>query len=285
VDETRTEQKGSKHPKETPLVAEYPFFRRILVNPGQKKPPKVSTLYSKNPKDWQVLIIKSDVWGDVKIGNDSDSPRYWVDKLADISDEIKTLRDTFPHIEVIPKWPDGFVTWEEVAKRLMEKQWDVVHFAGHGFYLYNAGERLGGIVLSESRNSNKPVGILTGTIEEVITQCPGIVLAYLSSCEGAMTDGKIRNQVFYSSFNGVVGSLLRGCGSVIAYRWPVSDKGACKLALNFYQRLAPKPGQGERQTIESALQQARWHVHSNEESENIWASAVLAFCPYSKGEK
>jgi len=269
-------QKSQPTVKRVPLSVNYVFKRRVLIREGRKKSPQVSDLCDKDPKDWRVLIIKSDVTGSVNTKNLDVPVSITVDKLLGIERETQMLRTLFPQATIIPEggaspWSEKYATWESISTQIQKQEWDIVHFAGHGFY--DEGTMKGGLVLSESPKANLPIAIPAHMIDYLIGKYPHIALMYLSSCEGAMAQETTKSTAHYSCFDGVIESFLIGSGCVIAYRWPVSDAVASQMAGEFYKGLKSKP------SVELALQGARDTIFHAKEQDNAWASAVLAFPP------
>ena len=152
----------------------------------------------------------------------------------------------------------GGGTFEELLrKKLIEKEWHLIHFSGHSTYCPPpnlGGEGKGYIFLP----GNPIVPMEAGVFASLVRHAE---LVTLSSCQSAEE-------------NFVVELARNLVPAVLGFRWSVEDEVATDFFLNwFYPKLfslRAKPG-----AIEKAFQQAQSEAYRNLTEETIWAAPIL----------
>ncbi len=136
------------------------------------------------------------------------------------------------------------------------ERWHVFHYIGHGGYEERWG---GGLAFEDERGKVKPYH--AEYLKNRLTGHPSMRFAFLNCCMGA-TSGK--RDVFSST----AATLVRGgLAGVLAMQFEVSDKGAIRIADQFYRGLVA----GQR--LESVVTAAREHV--SELGSFEWGTPVL----------
>lgn len=148
---------------------------------------------------------------------------------------------------------------------LMGRPFDFLHYAGHA-YFDNESPDQSGLQLKDGRLTAEKIRLLS----------KGGSLVFLNACESGMvarddapqtvsyllTNPKpvvgLASAFVYSGALGCVGSL-----------WPIYDKPAADLAVNFYRNILAGEPTGE------ALRRARAHIRDAYPREITWASYVL----------
>ena len=101
-----------------------------------------------------------------------------------------------------------------------------------------------------------------------LLQDSAVRLAYLSCCNGATTSPQ--SGLLDDDFLGITDAVIQaGVPSALGFRWPVSDTGAPKLALTFYDSLL------RQGNPEIALWQARRELANLNRDDPTWLSPIL----------
>jgi hypothetical protein len=181
-----------------------------------------------------------------------------IDRERDYLQSLETAGSALFSMEVLDFskgcGPGGAET--TLLRTLNEKNFDVVHFAGHSLTTRNG---LTLLVLPSDR-PGEAEGMSIHAFAEGVAAA-NARLVYLSSCEG-------------SSANTVASLGQRGVPHVIGFRWIVDDERAAEFARLFYSELfGPKSAM-----ISGAFRAACRGVYKPEhvEASPIWASPVLA---------
>ena len=163
--------------------------------------------------------------------------------------------------------PTDHATYDRFRGELLDGHYDIVHYAGHGWF---DAESPGGSQLYFWADEKRQGGIVSVRAEELklLLDRTGVRLMYLSCCYGAATGEQ--SALLDDDFLGVADAVAQaGVPSVVAYRWPVSDARAPKLALAFYKSLL------EQGSPEIALWSARWELAAEDRDEPTWLSPIL----------
>jgi hypothetical protein len=149
-------------------------------------------------------------------------------------------------------------SFSRLAKKLDEKQFDILHFLGHG----NIIEGKQGFLVFEDERELKNRGIepVTGKrLARALAEQKQLKLVFLNSCLTGHNQGK-------TFFNSVAASLLEhsNIAYVVAMQFKVADDVGSTFAECFYHKLSAG------KTIEEAMLAARCHVydHSYQSKEN-----------------
>lgn len=153
-------------------------------------------------------------------------------------------------------------TRKRLRTALLDETVHVFHFGGHGYRERNGSELSFGVILEDAFGDPDRMG--SDELGRWIADA-GVQLVVLNGC---WTGAKSRRNS--SSFHGVAQRLIRaGIPAVLAMAHPVKDSSAIELAQTFYERLA------RTDSIESALTEARRHIHELHSNFHEWLTPVL----------
>jgi tetratricopeptide (TPR) repeat protein len=152
-----------------------------------------------------------------------------------------------------------------LALKELAKEYDFIHFAGHGVFDYD--DPLKSAFYFGSGASDQLVADAHRlTAEDLLSvRMPKHPVVTLSACSSGVTsyDGAHR-------LTGLPGSLLQsGARTIIATRWPVADSTALELMRHFYTAVA------EGSTPFAAFTQAQGHLRATEPLEKWGAFSYL----------
>jgi len=182
--------------------------------------------------------------------------------LLSIGQEVEVIRrgfdqlvtDGLAEVEAIPR-----VTPTQLLSRLSTKQFDIVHFIGHGAFDEETG--VGSLVFEDGRSGAQLVG--ERQLREIFCG-RGIRLVFLNACQTG-TGGR-------ADFNkGVAQALVsHGLPALVANQYSVLDSSATSFAQHFYWALAQGMGVGQ------AAREVRVAVNCSIQGEIIdWAIPVV----------
>jgi hypothetical protein len=243
-----------------------PIYRSLTVTPalfslGQARPP----LFEDQLMPINCLIIEADVSGrPIVPGFDGlgDLP-----ELSSIDVECERLKSCITAAQRNDRWqvaqvkhlnrasvPPGQSFKRHLEDTLKERDWHLVHFAGHSLYLA-AKDGLSGRGLLLLPGPGGEIEMLNaGLFANWLARAQFLFLSGCRTCE--------ENFVFEMAKNYVP--------AVLGYRWPVEDQMATDFALKFYEGLF------RVRSIEQAFVDARnrvWKEHGV--NEQIWAAPML----------
>ncbi len=159
--------------------------------------------------------------------------------------------------------PSADAIYEKICQELHNSTYHVVHYCGHGHYDDAYAEK-SALVFWEDKDL-KRTKHLTATMLKALVENSEILFFYLSCCSGAATAPE--RQLLDDDFLGIADALVQaGIPSVLGFRWPVSDLGAIRLAVRFYDTLA-RDGR-----LDVSLLEARKFI---ERDDLTWLSPVL----------
>ncbi len=162
--------------------------------------------------------------------------------------------------------PTEQATRERVREELRAGQYDVLHYAGHGSYGVQSPEE-SSLYFWEKENERGSVVPMTATELKMLLGQSEARLVYLSCCHGAASGNQAA--LLDDDFLGLADATIQaGVPSAIGFRWPVSDAGARKLAMTFYQSLL------EQGSPEIALWSARCES-AIDRNDTTWLSPIL----------
>jgi CheY-like chemotaxis protein len=163
--------------------------------------------------------------------------------------------------------PTERATYEQVRNELKSGNYDIIHYAGHGYYKNDSPEASSLYFWSE-KNKQGDILPMKATELKMLLARSAVRLVYLSSCYGTATGGKAT--LLDDDFLGLADAVVQaGVPSVLGFRWPVSDEGACEMALAFYRSLLD---QGKP---EIALWSARCELAAPDRDDTTWMSPIL----------
>jgi len=238
------------------LILEYPLARFIYEAIPKREAISPALLAQKDKL--RILIIASNTW------QKSVLPRIkGVDiETTQLYDSLK--QQDFVELKLIPTEQ---ASWSRVQSELKNCRYDIIHYAGHG--LHNpASPEESSIFFWTQENSRGAVKQVKATELQDLLKDSEVRLVYLSCCEGSKTGEK--KVLLEDDFLGLADAIVHaGVPSVLGFRWPVSDKGACEMALEFYRSLL------ESGSPEIAIWQARRKLAGTNRDDPTWLSPIL----------
>ena len=186
----------------------------------------------------------------------------------DVGAERSRLEDALrPHLDagrVELHWLDD-VSWTGVHDRLLEDEWHVLHFIGHGGYDTVTDEGVLAFVGRNGRADLVPASRLADLLDEAE---PTPRLVVLNSCQSGAS-GTV------DLFSGTAAALAHsGIHAVAAMQYAISDDAAVAFARGFYKALAHGRG------IDEAVRSGRIGILGLSRGTLEWITPVL----YLRGE-
>jgi CHAT domain len=188
--------------------------------------------------------------------------------LLDVGAERERLEDALgPHLEagrVELHWLDD-VSWAGVHGKLLEQEWHVLHFIGHGGYDTDTDE---GVLALVGRNG-RPNFVDASSLADLLDQAePTPRLVVLNSCQSGAAGTE-------DLFSGTAAALAHsGIHAVAAMQYSISDDAAIAFARGFYTALAHGRG------IDEAVRSGRIGILGLGRGTLEWVTPVL----YLRGE-
>lgn len=186
----------------------------------------------------------------------------------DVEEERVRLEEALrPHLDagrVELRWLDD-VSWTGVHDKLLEEEWHVLHFIGHGGYDTETDEGVLAFVGRNGRADYVPASRLADLLDEAE---PTPRLVVLNSCQSGAS-GTI------DLFSGTAAALAHsGIHAVAAMQYSISDDAAIAFARGFYKALAHGRG------IDEAVRSGRIGILGLSRGTLEWITPVL----YLRGE-
>jgi tetratricopeptide (TPR) repeat protein len=145
-----------------------------------------------------------------------------------------------------------------LRKWLLEKEVNILHFIGHGYFVPERNE--GGLVFENDAGGH--VNVTAEQLATVLHDHTPLRLVFLNACQGASSGSE-------DSFAGVAQKLgQQGVPVVLAMQFAVSDRSAIALAHEFYQAVA------HGLPVDSAVSEARKALYSDGDQFE-WGTPVL----------
>jgi hypothetical protein len=187
----------------------------------------------------------------------------------DVEAERSRLEDALrPHLDaarVELTWLDD-ASWSGVHDRLLEDEWHVLHFIGHGGYDTDTDEGVLAFVGRNGRADFVPASRLADLLDEAE---PTPRLVVLNSCQSGAS-GTV------DLFSGTAAALAHsGIQAVAAMQYSISDDAAVAFARGFYKALAHGRG------IDEAVRSGRIGILGLSRGTLEWITPVL----YLRGER
>ncbi|TYL53371.1 CHAT domain-containing protein [Agromyces mariniharenae] len=186
----------------------------------------------------------------------------------DVEHERELLEEALrPHLDagrVQVEWLEP-VTWPRVHDKLLEQEWHVLHFIGHGTYDVDTDEGVLAFVGRDGRADYVAASSLADLLAEA-EPTPRLVL--LNSCRSAAGG---RDDLF----SGTAAALAHsGIHAVAAMQFSISDTAAIEFSRGFYSALAHGRG------IDEAVRSGRIGILGLGRGTLEWVTPVL----YLRGE-
>ena len=186
----------------------------------------------------------------------------------DVEHERELLEEALrPHLDagrVQVEWLEP-VTWSGVHDRLLEQEWHVLHFIGHGTFDIDTDEGVLAFVGRDGRADYVAASALADLLAEA-EPTPRLVL--LNSCRSAAGGPD-------DLFSGTAAALAHsGIHAVAAMQFSISDTAAIEFSRGFYSALAHGRG------IDEAVRSGRIGILGLGRGTLEWVTPVL----YLRGE-
>jgi len=181
----------------------------------------------------------------------------------DVGGEKERLEEALrPHLDsgrVELEWLDE-VTWNGVHARLLQQQWHVLHFIGHGSYDVETDEGVLAFVGRDGRADYVTASTLADLLDEAE---PTPRLVVLNSCQSGAAGTT-------DLFSGTASALAHsGIRAVVAMQFSISDIAAIEFARGFYTALAHGRG------IDEAVRSGRIGILGMGRGTLEWVTPVL----------
>jgi hypothetical protein len=158
-------------------------------------------------------------------------------------------------------------TYEQVRDRLSRCKYHLLHYAGHGSFDAKFPER-SALYFWESEECKGEIKAMRAQELGILLRDSELRFVYLSCCLGAEQVDSVT--ALDDDFMGITDAMLKcGVPALLAFRWPVSDKGAMELAVAFYKSLF---AQGE---LDIAFLNARRRMAEVDRDDAAWISPIL----------
>jgi CHAT domain-containing protein len=183
------------------------------------------------------------------------------------ADAVRTLFQNQDYIPAQVKFlSTDEATYEVVCAELSSKSYDIIHYAGHGWYNPNDKDA-SAIFFWNNQNPRKRVAINAPELTNLLSSS-GARLVYLSCCSSSASGADDNDKT--DDFLGLADAVIQaGVPSVLGFRAPVVDRRAIKLATYFYQYLL------ERGSMEVALWDARRKLAVENRDDPTWLAPIL----------
>jgi hypothetical protein len=236
----------------TPIVRQYESSggRRPLFMDAQSRSKPVSCLIIN--ADTAEGTIESGPWA-AKYS----ALGHITEEADDIADYLRGVSGAagIDEIERIDLSLDPAGAHGTLMRVLQRKNWNVVHFAGHGAL---GADKSPGVILSARRGIALP-------FREFANELKYTQFLFLSACRSS--DPAFLNKAIEYSIPEVIG-----------YMWEVDDVEAARFAKSFYQRLFDQ-SLSTFKSLDHALVATRRRAYEENPASRIWASPVLLTQP------
>jgi len=179
--------------------------------------------------------------------------------LLNLEQEIDGIRKAFSADRTIEIVPLGQVNLGKLRRALVESEFHVLHFLGHGEYDPESGE---GVLFFE--DGRRGAEIVRGRhLAEQLLDRSSLRLAFLNACRTARASAP-------QAFGGVATALVRaGLPAVIAMQFPITDRAAITFSETVYRHLAA----GDE--IDAAVTEGRLAIVGREPKSVEWGTPAL----------
>lgn len=152
------------------------------------------------------------------------------------------------------------VTRAEISRVLVEEQYHILHFIGHGTF-----ESDQGYLVINSETGGRDL-ISADSFADFFRTYPSLKLIVLNACQGAEVAAT-------KELAGVAPQLVaRGIPAVVAMQYPISDAAALVFAREFYLKLCQGWNRGQ---VDAAISHARNRIHMDVKEPLAFATPVL----------
>jgi hypothetical protein len=173
------------------------------------------------------------------------------------------------------EWVKGG-SYRDLQSALLEGQWHVFHYIGHGDFESDGQEGIGVLALEAPVEEKAPVDPCSSStnrppmrklradiLGQQLRGHPSLRLVVLNSCLGARASDA-------DAFSSVAATLVRrGVPAVVAMQYEISDEAALAFAQAFYDSLA------SGRPVDRAVADARFDLRAAREDSLEWGTPVL----------
>lgn len=171
-----------------------------------------------------------------------------------ISDALKELGSV--HIDVLKEK----VTRAGISRALVEEQYHILHFIGHGTF-----ENGQGYLLINTEDDDFDL-VSADIFADFFRNYASLKLVVLNACQGAEVSSS-------KELAGMAPQLVsRGIPAVVAMQYPISDDAALVFAKEFYLKLCSGWSRGQ---VDTAVSHARNRIHMDVKEPMAFATPVL----------
>jgi CHAT domain-containing protein len=242
-----------------PELAALPW--EFLYDPGQGdylcfQPRRSLVRYLDVPQPIQPLTVQPPLLVAAMVASPSDQAQL------DVEHEKQRLRDALGPLEqrglLKLRWVEG-QTPHDLQKKLLERNWHVFHFIGHGGFDPRSQEG----VLALANDQGKTHLLSATDLGRLLAQRSSLRLVVLNACQGAMGN---KTDLFSST----AATLARkGLPAVLAMQYEITDQAAIEFTRGFYVALAAGI------PVDEAVTQARTSINLGVARTLEWATPVL----------
>ena len=234
------------------IVLQHPVSRFVSgISPRRSA---ISPEWMALQAELRILLIASNTW----------PPIDGADKEVQ---EIYNYLNTQDQIPVkVTALSSSEASYDIVKNEITSKKYDVIHYAGHGYYDVNATDNSSLFFWSQTNKQGTRKELKATELVRLLRESDAR-LVYLSCCLGTTSgdDDDLPN----NDFLGIADAIVQaGIPSVLGYRSPVSDLSAIALAKAFYESLL------SRGRLDVALWEARCKLADNR-NDSTWLSPIL----------
>ncbi len=145
-----------------------------------------------------------------------------------LTDESKRISDTLGTLPGVETLPLENPTVETLRETLLQKDFHVLHFMGHGGFDSASGQ---GVLYFDSGNG-APLPVSGALLASHLAGLHSLRLVFINACDTARSNA-------HAPFAGVSTALLRaGLPAVVAMQRPIPDGSALEFSRVVYRRLA-----------------------------------------------
>jgi CHASE2 domain-containing sensor protein len=179
----------------------------------------------------------------------------------DVETELRIIREALSNLEAVEMDVlKDRVTRTAISDALVQDQYHILHFIGHGTFENDDGYLL---INSEDGGEDR---ISAATFADFFRNHPSLKLAVLNACQGAEVAAT-------RELAGVAPQLVaRGIPAVVAMQYPITDKAALVFAREFYLKLCSGWSRGQ---VEMAISHARNRIYMDVKEAVAFATPVL----------
>jgi CHAT domain-containing protein len=189
--------------------------------------------------------------------------------IPGVDAEIELLSNLFEQFDFVEvtKIPTNEASCARVERELACKNYDIVHYAGHGFFDWTNPES-SHLVFWKEKNYKGGTVYMSSNQLNILLKSSAVRFFFLSCCNG--TDSGNEDNQLDDDFLGIADAVIHsGVPTVLGYRWPVSDQRAIELAAYFYRSLL-RHGRPDL-----ALWQARTALYASNPNDMTYISPIM----------